>query len=285
MPTADERLSYGFSTSFLNKNKSIKSLVDKAIKGSWTSQRFLDELRKTSWWKKRSDSQKRYDVLRVENPKEWSRQISEAWGSIRRMATRLGIPLTTNQVRSMAHSWVRNGLSEEEIRDMVGQRYRIRSSGTAEQRGTVGVAGAARFALDEMSRNYGMKWGRDFLQGAVQKIASGRREVTDYESYAREQAARRFKAVANDIMEGRTVREILEPYIQTASQELGLPPSIFDTTNSKWLTPISGDHQFSMDEWVKTVRSDKSYGYDQSQNAQRQASLFATQLMTRMGAM
>lgn len=285
MATADEKLSYGFSTSFLNKNKAVKNLVNKAIKAQWTPDRFIDELKKTSWWKSRSDSQKRYEALKAENPAELRKQISDAWGKIRNMAARLGVPLSTSVVRNFATAWVKNGLDEDQMRDMIGRRYRIRSTGTAEQRGTIGIAGAARFALDEMSREYGMTWSRAFLQGAAGKVARGRAQVSDYESYAREQASRRFKAIANDIKEGRTVREIIDPYIQVASEELGLPSSIFDTNNAKWLKPVSGDHQFSMDEWIKTIRSDRSYGYDQSQNASRQASIFATQLMGRMGAM
>jgi hypothetical protein len=283
--SADEKLAYGFSTSFLKKNKAVKSLVDKAIKSQWTPDRFIDELKKTSWWKSRSDSQKRFAALSAENPAELRKQISNAWGKVRNMAARLGIPLSTATVRSMATAWVKNGLDEDQMRDMIGKRYRIGSKGTAEQRGTVGIAGAARFALDEMSREYGMTWSRSFLQSAASKVARGRAQVSDFESYAREQASLRFKAIANDIKEGRTVREIIDPYIQVASEELGLPASIFDTNNVKWLKPVSGDHQFSMDEWVKTIRSDKSYGYDQSQNASRQASVFATQLMSRMGAM
>lgn len=285
MATTDERLAYGFATSFLNRNKGIKSLVDKAIKNSWTQQRFLDELKKTSWWKKRSDSEKRYEVLRVENPEEFRSMISDAWGKIRNMAARLGVPLTTSQVRTMAHSWVRNGFDEDDIRDMIGQRYRIRSKGSVEARGVAGIAGAARFQLDEMGRAYGLKLSRDYLQGAVIKVARGRAQVSDFEAHMRDMAARRYKSVANDIMEGRTIREIIDPYIQTAAEELGIPPSIFDTTNAKWLKPIAGEHQFTMDEWVKTIRSDRSYGYDQSQNGQRQASVLATQLMQRMGAM
>jgi hypothetical protein len=280
MPTADERLSYGFSTSFLNKNKSIRSLVDKAIDQGWTSQRFLDELRKTSWWKGRSDAQKQYDILRAENPGEWQRQAREARSKVISMATRLGVSLGGQGSLDIAHAWLRNGLSESEVREMIGRKY----SYVAGKRGTTGVGATARAALNEMSRAYGMKVSSSWLQGAARQVAMGVKEVSDYEGYFRDSAARRFKSIANDIAEGRTVREILDPYLQTAAEELGIPVSVIDTTWGKWQTPIAGKEELTMDEWIKTIRTDKAYGYDQSQNAQRQASILAGQLMSRMGA-
>lgn len=286
MATADERLSYGFSTSFLNANKSIRSLVDKAIDQTWTPQRFLDELRKTSWWKSRSDAQKRYEAMKVENPGEVNRQLSSARTAVWNMATRLGVHLSVSARNNIAMAWVRNGLDEAEVRDMVGKKYKTRFGSTkgGMKRGVIGVAGAARAALDEMGREYGMKISRSSLDTAARLVARGVRDVSDYESHYRDVASRRYKAIANDIREGRTVREIIEPYMATAAQELGIPVSIMDTTNTKWLRPISGDKQFTNDEWVKTIRTDKSYGYDQSMNATRQASILASELMGVMGA-
>lgn len=280
MPTADERLSYGFATSFLNKNSEIKKLVDKAIGSSWTQQRFLDALRGTKWWKSRSDAAKQYDVLRAENHGEWARQAREYRSKVIAMAYRLGVSLGGQGSLDIAHAWFKNGLSETEVREMIGRRYTYQAG----KKGNVGLGAAARSQINEMARAYGLPVTNKWLTDAARMVVMGRREVSDYEGYMRDQASQRYKAVATDIREGRTIREIIDPYMQTAAEELGIPVSIMDTSG-KWLKPISGDHQYTMDEWIKALRSDRSYGYDQSQNARRQASMFATQLMTRMGAM
>ncbi|NIP92995.1 MAG: hypothetical protein GWO24_05865 [Akkermansiaceae bacterium] len=192
--------------------------------------------------------------------------------------------LTSGQVANIARNWVKNDLSEAEVRDLVGRKYRRRSGG-ALRRGEMGVAGTARVQLDEMVREYGMKFSGKWLNGAARNIARGRRSVGDYEGYIREQAARKFKAIAPDIREGRTVREILEPYMQVAADELGhVAPTMMNTTYWKWNKPVSGDKQMTMDEWVRTLRGDKRYGYDRSRNATRQASILAREMMSKMGA-
>lgn len=284
MATKDERLAYGFSTQFLNKYKGIRNLVDRAIDDGWTTTRFVDELRKTSWWKSRSDAQKRFAAMSVENPGEIRRQLSEASTQVKNLATRLGVSLSSGAVSNIAESWVKNDLDEAQVRDMVGRRYITRRRGNARQRGVIGVGGAAYAQINEMSRQYGLRWGDRFLTGAARNVARGVRQVSDYESYAREQASRLYKAVAADIKEGRTVREILDPYMQIASEELGLPVSTLDANASKWTAPISGDKQMTTDEWLAKIRSESRYGYDASNSASRQASIFSGQIMNMMGA-
>lgn len=280
----EDRLAYGFGTDFLNANKAIKNLVDKAVKNEYTPERFADELRQTGWWKNKSDAQRRYELSKVENPGELASSIGTAKDSVKNLSVRLGVYLTGAQVTNIATSWVKNDLSESEVRNLVGKKYTAKSSGNAMQRGTAGAAGAARAQLNEAVRNYGMTFSRKWLTGATRNIARGVRTVSDYEGYIREQAARQFKAIAPDIREGRTVREILDPYMNMAAEELGLSPTIMNTTAAKWLKPVSGQEQMTMDDWVRTIRSNKSYGYDNSRNAQRQASIMAQELMSTMGA-
>lgn len=279
MATRDEKLGYGFSTKFLNKNKQIKNLVNKAVDNEWTQQRFLDELRETSWWRKRSDAEKQFEVLKVENPEELKSQLKTANRAVRNMSVRLGVGLSLGQIQNIGRSWVRNGLNEDEVRNMVGRKYRHRGSKN------MGVAGVARAHLDEMARAYGLRWSNRFLSNHARQIARGRRQVSDYEGYARQQAANTYKAIAPDIREGRTVREVLEPYMQVAAEELGLPSSIMNTTHSKWVRPVSGDHQLSMDEWTQVLRSNRRYGYNTTNKARQEAAVFSQQLMSQLGAM
>lgn len=284
MSTKDERLAYGFGDEFLSTHGAIRSLVDRAVENEYTMQRFLDELRDTPWWQNKSDAQRRYQLMQVQNPAELEANIKTATSSVRNLSVKLGVYLTSGQISNIARNWVKNDLSEAEVRDLVGRKYTRRSRGSSFKRGYHGVAGAARAQLDEMAREYGLKFSGKWLNGAARNIARGRRSVSDYEGFVRERATQVYKAIGPDIREGRTVREILEPYMQVAADELGLSASIMNTTYWKWNKPVSGDKQMSMDEWVRTLRGDRRYGYDRSRNATRQASILSREMMSRMGA-
>lgn len=284
MATKDERLQYGFGSDFLKTHGAVRRLVDKAVDQEYTMQRFLDELRGTPWWKNKSDAQRRYELNKTQNPGQLQSDVRTAKKSVQNLSVKLGVYLSSAQISNIATSWVRNDMSESEIQDLIGRKYQPRRTGTSLARGHMGVAGAARAQLNEMAMNYGMKFSGKWLNSAARNVARGRRSVSDYEGFVRRRAQATFKAISADIQEGRTVREILDPYIQVAADELGLAPSTFNTTGAKWLKPISGKEQMSMDDWVRTIRSNKSYGYDRSRNATRQASIMAREMMSTMGA-
>lgn len=283
MATKDDRLEYGFSTKFLNKNKSVKNLVDRAIKNKWTMARFTDELKKSAWWKNRSDAAKRWDIVKVENPGQYKRELTNKRGEVKRMSLRLGVTLTHSQANKLAETYLRNGMDDSWLRAAVGNYYK---KGTgAWSRGNAGIGGRARMVFREMAKEHGFNLTSSKATSMAKAVAKGVRTIEDYESYFREQARILFPAISSQLVGGATVREVLEPYLAMASEELGLSPSSMSMTASKWQKPVTGKNAMSMDEWLAHIRSNSSYGYDKSDNAQRSASVMAAQLARTMGAM
>jgi len=283
---------FGFSEAFLATRPDIKSIVDQATEGAWTMDKFLDAVRGTKWWKGLSDAQKAYDVERAENPGEIRRKLTAMQLTIRSMATRMGFNTSSavGAAKSLAEQAVRNGWSEEEIRLYVGARY---SHG-----GTAGMAGQTQQQLIEMAANYGISWGKpgrgsSTLNGVVRAVLQGVRTVEDYETFIRDQAKRHYSAVASDIDRGYTLRDILDPYIQAAADELGVNPNTVDLTKGGlWTAPVQyvpkgekAPRAMTQDEWLARIRTDTRYGWDKTNNAQRQASILSTELSKAMGAM
>lgn len=290
MADDEARLDYGFSSGFLNANPDIRRLVDQAIDEGWTQTRFSDELKQTNWWSKRSDAQRRYDLMKVENPAEIDRQESEARGTIRRLAQRLGVRLDGEKVSALARRWVRNDLSEEEMRSLVGREYETSSRPDAYNRENLGMAGQARHQLAAMAREYGFSLSLDRLNEMTRQVVRGTRQVEDYTGFFRERAESLFPSIQADLREGRTVREVLDPYLNIAAEELGINPRTMNTTASKWLKPLqhtpkgeSGARRMTNEEWVQELRTNTRYGFDESNNAQRQGAELARALGERMG--
>jgi len=264
---------FGFSEVFLSTRPDIKAIVDKATDAGWTMDKFLDEVRTTKWWKNLSDAQKSFDVERAENPGEIQRKIAAAQVMIRSMATRMGY--TTDSASAVARKYaiqaVRNGWGEDEIRLYVGGAYQKGGAG--------GMIGTTKQRLTQMASDYGINFGTGpTLTNWTRAVLQGVRTVEDYDNVLKEQAKKHYRAVASDFDAGFTLREILEPYLQTAAQELGVNPATLDLTKAGlWTAAVQyvpkGEREaraMSQDEWVARMRTDSRYGYDKTQGAQKQ---------------
>lgn len=276
---------FGFSEAFLATRPDIKKIVDQATEEAWTMDKFLDEVRGTKWWRNLSDSQKAYDVERAENPGEIKRKLASTTLLIRNMATRMGFDTNSanKAAKMLAEQAVRNGWSEEEIRLYVGARYSHGSS--------AGMAGQTQSQLKEMASQYGVKLGNRTANDITRAVLQGVRTVEDYETFLRDTAKRQYRAIASDLDAGYTVRQILDPYLQAAADELGVNATTLDTTNSMWNAAITyvpkGEREprpMTQDEWMSRVRTDTRYGWDKTNNAQRQAAVLANELSRAMGA-
>ena len=287
---------YGFAAAFLNHVPEIKKLVKRATAGGWEMDKFLDALKVTKWWKARSDAQRRFDVEIRENPGEVKAKLHKAYDAIWLIAARLGVKLNNAQVRALGKAYVRNDMTEDALREAIGIKFRYT--------GMSGQANVARAELKQMAANYGVGVTRAALDSQTRNVLMGRRTVADFEEYYRGQAERLFPAIALQLDKGFTVRQILDPYLQIAAEETGVNPQTLYITSAKWLAPIqfvpntpgagtprtgtstskAEPRAMTFDEWTAKLRTDKQYGYDQSQNGQKAASVLSTQLMEAFGA-
>jgi hypothetical protein len=136
-----------------------------------------------------------------------------------------------------------------------------------------------------MARQYGFTMSRGRLDELARNIARGVRTIEDYEGYFRQRAENLFPGLQRQIREGQTVRDVLEPYLNMAAEELGIPVSAMATTDQKWLKAINGkDGPMDGDDWLRTLRTNRRYGWDNSNNGRRQGAILAEQLGRSLGA-
>jgi hypothetical protein len=275
---------YGFAAAFLNSVPEIKRLVKKATAGGWEMDKFLDALKVTKWWKSRSDAQRRFDVEFKENPGEVKDKLRKAYASVSLIAAKLGVKLTNTQIKNLGKSFVRNDLSDDALREAIGRIY-----STARRQS--GLSLVARADLQEMAGNYAVRVGWKALDTMVKGVVMGRRSAEDYEEYFRAQAERAYPSIKAQLNNGFTVRQILDPYIQLAADEVGINPATADLNNSMWTRPIqqvdkagAAPRSMTFDEWTSHIRTDKRYGFDKSQRGQRAAAVLSNELMQAFGA-
>lgn len=288
-PVTDESqqvAQFGFNESFLRAHPEIKNLINDAIDGQWNDATFIGKLHDTKWWRHKSDAQRNYDVMRNTNPGQLSRLRGDALISVRTMASQLGVGLSYKSALNWADRVVRENMNEDELRMRFGNSYvKSRHEGVDK-----GQAGQVVTFLRQNARDMGVPISNAFLTGRVRQVLSGRATQEQELDYLREMAAKNYSGVASQIRAGMTVREIMDPFLQIAQQELGVPAANLQLA-PKWTAALQyhgadgkgPERAMTFDEWTRKIRSDQQYGWDKTTGAHKAASSLLSGILERFG--
>ena len=274
---------YGFNREFLKKHPDIAAIVWEAINNDWEPERFQARVQNTSWWKSKTDAQRKWDVLATNDPKEQERVKQQNIVAIRDLAGQMGVTLSPGQIDRMAREAGKNGLDQTEMQDLIAAKWNPRANKGVQS----GAAGASIDGLRQMAQDYGIRLSDSTLQGYTRQILAGEQTVDGFRDSMREQSKRLYKTVATELDNGATVRDLMSPYMEAAAQALGVAVSDMNMTDPKWTKALrsmerSGE-AMDMDEWTNLLRNDARYGWDQTSGANQAAAQFSTQLAQLFG--
>jgi hypothetical protein len=226
---------------FLLNDREIGPLLRNAVDPSrgFSPTKFQSELMQTNWYKSRSVSHRQYTILANTDKGEFRQQIANMNHGIRMRSNQLGVRLTNNEIKWMAHTALRSGWSPDDPRIDLGiSRIRRRNPSRV-------TFGAIRTAAEEarvMSNSEyflplrskdAWKWG--------DMIARGIRTPEDFRALLKERAGKRFPHLRKHIKSGQTMADLFGGHIQTIAEELELNPAQIRPweAHSKW-SPILG---------------------------------------------
>jgi hypothetical protein len=275
---------YGFVKAFLDEFTDVKKLVLKAIKDNYTQDRFQMELKNTDWWKKRSDKQRQWDVLSTSNPGEAKKQTADTQKKVSDAATLMGVKLTPAQITALAKTFTANGADDVEIRSVIAGKFAMGKPGTPK----TGEAGKSIDALTEEAARYGITLSESQLRAYTRDILAGRKTADGMTDVFREQAKSMYPGAATMLDKGMTVADITSPYLQIAEKELGVPADQMKLSDPKWTRAITGGQAgtpMNADQWLETVRTDKRYGWDKTDNARQMSAQVTSELSKMFGVM
>lgn len=271
---------YGFTQDFLDEHGQIEQLVQKARKLGYSDERFAAELKDTSWWETKTEAQRQWDILETEQPAEAKRRIQAVMEDVQTTAGNLGVKLSHEELRNMSERFAVNQSSANEIAAIIGHKFQIKKD-TA----VVGQAGVAVDELRAMAHDYGVNVTNNQLEKWTRNILQGDQTTAGLVDRLREQAKLLHPTIAK-MLDTQTVKDIMDPYLQQAGNELGIPPDQMKLTDSKWLTALKGEDGglMSMDEWNFAIRNDQRFGFDKTKSALGQGAQLTSQLAALMGA-
>lgn len=248
-PTQDDRkdaaADFGFALAVLNSNPELKKAFGDAVTYGWTPQRFIAEIRDTTWFTKHAESWRKAETLRLSDSDTYKDDLAKSRTDLRDMAAQMGSTLTGKQLDAFALNSYRFGWSSSQQRDALATYVNVASGGPLKGQ-YIGDAGKNAADLQAIALRNGYKIPKGSLGRWNRDIMAGNATVQDYEARIRRQAAAAFPTFADELHAGADLEDLAAPYKSSMSQILEIPESqvtLFDPKIRKALAskdPKSG---------------------------------------------
>lgn len=273
---------YGWSLTLLNSSPELKKLFDRAVKGTWTPEKFVAELRSTKWFKKNGESARQAITLKTTDPGTYNERLQQRYQQVRSLATEVGAGMSTAQTREVAEDSLMMGWDDNQI---------LRSLTSFVRRAKDGHLSGAAFAADQQIREYAYAMGipvaaKNRDDWAAQ-IATGKKTVETVQSYLLTQAQARYPHLADALKGGQTVEELAEPYRQSIAQILEINANSIPVNDRRIQKGLSArtdkgePYQMPLWQYEDTLRQDPRWR--KTNNAKEAADGLARKMLTDFG--
>ena len=217
---------YGWAITFLKSNPELWRLFLNAVEGQWDTSRFVAKLRNTKWFKTNGDTARKNQVLKETDPTTWNRRFEGKRAEIQDMSVQLtGVYLTNAQASLIARHAMDFDWNEAQIRNTLSL-YLKQVGGTKGHYG--GEAGTAEQELRSYAADQGVTLSDLTIKKWLKGIVAQTNTLQDYKSWIQGQAESQYGSLGGLIKQGKTVRQLADPYIQEMAQMLELNPAMID---------------------------------------------------------
>lgn len=225
MPSLDEKRfaeQYGFAYAFLKSQPEIYGLFKNAVKGNWTSSKFVTELRNTKWFKTNSETLRTYQVLKSTDPATYNQRKSALIAQLRDSAAEMGSVPSAEVLARIADNALMFNWNDSQLRDTLSSYVKA----------TNGVFGGAAYDTAEQLRQVamknGMRYGPEVYEKWAQAVAAGSETVQRITGLIRKQAKTLAPAYADELDAGMDLYDIASPYLQAKAKILEKNPADID---------------------------------------------------------
>jgi hypothetical protein len=216
---------YGYIATLANSIPELKTILNRALAGKWTPDKFSQAVQDSRWWKVNSDQVKQNAILKATKPGEYNAQRNAMIAKIRTLAKGMGVGLTEGAhgtLANLVNHAMALGWDDTTLQQNIGHYYTFRGGMST------GQAGALQQQLRQIRADYGLGNSDQMDAHHVHAILMGTESVDSFRAAAEQSALSRYPGFAQQLREGQTMAQIADPYIQTIAQTLEMSPSDVD---------------------------------------------------------
>ena len=280
------RKHYGYSAWALDvpELRSLMIELGKEFAGAEVSELTIEgRLSSTEWWKTHSDQQRLAIEEKMGDPATYNAKLEAKYRELAVITGQSGFSIDEPRLREIARTSYDMGWNQAEMRSALSAEFDYDpETGDEDQSRIVSD-------LRSLASEYLVPLGEQTIDQWGRQIIAGTSTNEDFTAYAKGMAKGMFAHYATDIDAGRTVRQIADPFIQTAAKDLELTADQINLMDPKWRKALELDPEtgqpMQLSKWQRTIRTDSSYGWDLTQNARGEAAEFAKKIAESFGKM
>lgn len=228
------------------------------------------KMRATKFWQTLTDSAVAYDTA---NDATRQQMIDGSVLKIQSLAQSSGVKIDVNEAKfkDLAVKSVREGWTDQMISNGLGSLLIEDDSDTVQLRqGLVGTK--VNETLDTWGYPTRGSKRQEFTNDWISKIATGAESTETLKTYMKEQAKSWYPSFANEFESGRTFKQIIDPYARIAANTLEKDQESIDWTDPLYSQalnqgPEKANAPMSFSDWSRKLRTEASYGWNQTQQA------------------
>lgn len=272
---------YGFSAMALDIPE-VRAVLNQAAAEDWDEARIKGAITATSWWRRTSDSERVWTALEKQDPATANRKVEQQYQTLKTQSAGKGFQVDDARLRQIAHLSQKFSWSPVQVQMALASEFRYDPAGEKQAFAT---------NLKRLTKDYVIPLSDQAIESWGQQILAGTATEEDFTGYLSDQAKGMFPGMTAALDRGMSVRQFVDPYVQTAAQVLEIAPDEIDITDTKWLRavnqidPTTGDRAvMSLSDWESTLKLDKQYGYNKTKRAKQEAGAIGTRILEMFGA-
>jgi hypothetical protein len=251
------------------------------------SAQILDtRMRGTSFWQTLTDSSVEFDTA---NDATRQQMVDGELLKIQTLAQSSGVKIDINEAKfkDLAVKSKREGWTDQMVSNALGGLLVEDDEDSIQLRqGLVGTK--VNQTLDTWGYPSSRNTRQTFVNDWVSKIATGAESNETLQTYLKEQAKVWYPSFAAEFESGRTFKQVVDPYARIAASTLEKDQESIDWTDPLYSQALNqgaekGNAPMSFADWSKKLRTDATYGWNQTQQANDLAATIGRSLTRAFG--
>lgn len=274
---------YGFVGLLARAVPELAGILQQAVQGQWTPDRFVQTVADSNWYKTTAATEREWITKQLTDPASAERELTVGSDKIRNLSQALGLRMPDiNEARSL---FVRTRLDNL---DEAGLKAHLARTLTTSPEGG-GDMGRMVSEMFKLAHDYGYTSGdisTEILDAARRQLASsGVADVTAWQSKMVDYASAYYAPYKDEIRGGKSVADISKPVIDRVSQLLEVNPAnvnFNDPLIKKAMTQWNPEGRaYSLREIEDQTRRDARW--KTTDNAKQSAVQMAEEIASRFG--
>ncbi|GAA0936161.1 hypothetical protein [Actinocorallia libanotica] len=225
---------YGWAVAVFKSDPELWKLLNQAIKNDWSTGKFVAELRRKRWFKKHSEVWRENEVLRITDPGTYKQKYDGLYAEVQDMAANLtGSELAAPQVKRIVERALAFGWNDAQMRNAVAGFLKQQKGG-----GYGGEAGEAEAELRAYAADQGVNLSAGNVSKWLKSILAGKSTIQGYKSWIQQQAMSTYPGLGQFIKEGKTVRQLADPYMNLMAEVWEANPEAIKLNNATLLKAL-----------------------------------------------